>query len=270
VVGVSRAEFPVVGSGLAAGVVATALAGLALASTPLLGAGMFVVQVVVALAWLAALDAKGSLGAFAITIAAAGTMDAVIGATDGPSIGQAAPVVAIALAISLLHQLSRRPRPAVTLSLAGTMSALAFGLCAASYVALRGEIGGDEAAAAALLGAGVALAIGRVADLVTTQPAVVPGSRRGLLGVLAGIAAAVGVGAVYGAGAKALGTGVGLRLAVIAAVLAVIADIAVDAVLAQAPPPDERRLSALTPLGVLLPVVLAGPVAYVAGRILLG
>ncbi|MBV9098998.1 MAG: Gfo/Idh/MocA family oxidoreductase, partial [Frankiaceae bacterium] len=122
----------------------------------------------------------------------------------------------------------------------------------------------------AAAGAGVALAVGRLADLATTRPAVAPGSRRGLLGVVAGIAAAVGVGAAYGSGASELGSGVGLRLAVIAAVLAVIADIAVDAVLAQAPPPDERRLSALTPLGVLLPVVLAGPVAYVAGRILLG
>jgi hypothetical protein len=267
---VSRADLSVVGSGFAAGVVAAGLAGLALVGTPVLGAGVFVVQVVVALAWLAALDTRGSLGAFAITIAAAGTMDAIIGATEGPSIGQAAPVVAIALAVSLLHQLSRRPRPGATLSLAGTMSALAFGLCAASYVALRGETGGDQAVAAALLGAGVALAVGRLADLATTRPAIAPGSRRGLLGIVLGIGAAVGVGAVYGSGAGALGTGVGLRLAVIAAVLAVIADIAVDAVLAQAPPPDERRLSALTPLGVLLPVVLAGPVAYVAGRILLG
>ena len=268
--GVSRAEISVVGSGLAAGVVAAGLAGLALVGTPVLGAGIFVVQIVVALAWLAALDTRGSLGAFAIAIAAAGTMDAVIGATEGPAIGQAAPVVGVAFAVSLLHQLSRRPRPGVALSLAGTMSALAFGLCAASYVALRGETGGDEAAAAALLGAGVSLAVGRLADLVTTRPAVAPGSRRGLLGVTAGVLAAVGVGAFYGSGADALGTDVGLRLAVIAAVLAVIADIAVDAVLAQAPPPDERRLSALTPLGVLLPVVLAGPVAYVAGRILLG
>lgn len=268
--GVSRAEFPVVGSGLAAGAVATALAGLALVGTPLLGAGVFVVQVVVALAWLAALDARGSLGAFGIAIAAAATMDAVIGASDGSSIGQAAPVVGVALVVSLLHQLSRRPRPGATLSLAGTISAVGFGLCAASYVALRGELGGDQAAAAALLGAGVALAVGRVADLITTRPAIATGSRRGLLGVVAGVVAAVGVGAAYGSAADRLGTGVGLRLAVIAAVLAVIADIAVDAVLAQAPPPDERRLSALTPLGVLLPVVLAGPVAYVAGRILLG
>jgi hypothetical protein len=267
---VTRAALPVVGSGLAAGIVAAALAGLALVGTPVLGAGVFVVQVVVALAWLAALDARGSIGAFIIAVAAAGVMDAVIGASEDVSIGQAAPVVGIAFALSLLHQLSRRPRPGVTLSLAGTMSALVFGLCAASYVALLSERGGDEAAAAALLGAGVALAVGRLADLATTRPAVAPGSRRGLLGVVAGVVAAVGVGAAYGSGASAFGTGIGIRLAVIAAVLAVIADIAVDAVLAQAPPPDERRLSALTPLGVLLPVVLAGPVAYVAGRILLG
>ncbi|MDQ1699724.1 MAG: hypothetical protein QOG34_1587, partial [Frankiaceae bacterium] len=115
----SRADLSVVGSGFAAGVVAAGLAGLALVGTPVLGAGVFAVQVVVALAWLAALDTRGSLGAFAITIAAAGTMDAIIGATEGPSIGQAAPVVAIALAVSLLHQLSRRPRPGATLSLAG-------------------------------------------------------------------------------------------------------------------------------------------------------
>jgi hypothetical protein len=268
--GVTRAGLPVVGSGLAAGVVAAGLAGLALVGTPVLGAGVFVVQVVVALAWLAALDARGSLGAFAIAIAAAGVMDAIVGDSGGASIGQAAPVVGVALSVSLLHQLFRRPRPGVTVSLAGTMSAVGFGLCAASYLALRGEIGGDQAVAAALLGAGVALAVGRLADLVTTRPAIAPGSRRGLPGVVAGVLAAVGVGALYGSGANALGTGVGLRLAVIAAVLAVIADIAVDAVLAQAPPPDERRLSALTPLGVLLPVVLGGPVAYVAGRILLG
>jgi hypothetical protein len=267
---VTRAALPVVGSGLAAGVVATGLAGFALVGMPILGAGVFVVQVVVALAWLAALDTRGSLGAFTIAVVAAGVMDAALGASDVSSIGQAAPVVGVAFVVSLLHQLSRRPRPGVTLSLAGTMSAVAFGLCAASYVAVRGEIGGDQAAAAALLGAGVSLAVGRLADLATTRPAVVPGSRRGLFGVLAGVAAAVAVGAVYGAGADNLGSGVGLRLAVIAAVLAAIADIAVDAVLAQAPPPDERRLSALTPLGVLLPVVLAGPVAYVAGRILLG
>jgi hypothetical protein len=41
-------------------------------------------------------------------------------------------------------------------------------------------------------------------------------------------------------------------------------------VLVAAPPRADRARSALPPLGILLPVVLAGPAAYVAGRILLG
>jgi hypothetical protein len=267
---VDRAGVDVVRSGLFAGATAAALAGLALVGTPALGAGVFVVQVVIALAWLAALDARGSVGAFAIAVAAAAVIDTVIGTNATADIGRAAPVVGIAVAVSLLHQLARRHRRGVTLSLAGTVSAVTFGWCAASYVALRAEGSGQHAVAVALFGAGVALAVGRGCDLAATNPVVAPGSRRGLVGVIAGIAAAVAVGAAYGARTPALGTDIGIRLAVIAAVLAAIADIAVDAVLAQAPPREERPLSALTPLGVLLPVTLAGPVAYVAGRILLG
>ena len=260
----------VLGSGVLAGAVACALAGLALAGTAALAAGVFCVQVVVSLAWLAALGARGALGGFAIAVAAAAAADIVGGIEKEPDIGRAAPVVGIALVVCLLHQLTRRPRAGVTVSMAGTLSSVAFGVCAASYVALLGELSGEHADAAALLGAGVALAVARCVDVLLARPSVFPGSRRGLIGVIAGAGAAVGVGAAYGHGNSGLGTGVGLRIAIIAALLALLADIAVDAVLTQAPPPDERRLSALTPLGVLLPVVLAGPVAYVAGRILLG
>jgi hypothetical protein len=260
---------------LVAGVVAGALAGLALVGPAALGAGLFCVQVVIALAWLAALGARGSLGAFAIAVAAAAVMDVVIGLTDSPDIGDAAPVAAVALLVALLHQLARRPRRAVTVSLAGTLSSVGFALCAACYLALLPEGGGAKADACALLGIGAALAVARLFDLVVASPAAFPGSRRGAVGIIAGVAAAVAVGAVYGSATGpmstgGLGTGSGLRIAVIAALVALIADVAVDAVLTQAPPPDERRLSALTPLGVLLPVVLAAPVAYVTGRILLG
>lgn len=265
-----RAGLDVVRGGVFAGLTAAALAGLALLGTAPLGAGIFLVQIVISLAWLAALDTRGSVGAFGIAVVAAAVIDVVVADNSTADIGRAAPVVGIALIVSLGHQLARRERRGVTLSLAGTVSAVTFGWCAASYVALRGEGSGQDAVAAALFGAGVALAVGRVLDLVVMQPTVVPGSRRGLVGVIVGVFAAVGVGAAYGAHTPALGASIGIRLAVIAAVLAAIADIAVDAVLAQAPPTDERPLSALTPLGVLLPVTLAGPVAYVAGRILLG
>jgi len=265
-----RAGVAVAGPGLVAGLIAAALAGLALAGTPALAAGLFCVQVVIALAWLAALGTKGSLGAFGICIAAAAAIDIVLGVTDNPDLGDAAPVVGIALVAAFLHQLSRRPRPAVTVSLAGTMSSVAFAVCAASYLALLPEGSGDKADACALLGVGVALVVARACDLVVVVPEAFPGSRRGLIGIVLGAGAAPAIGALYGAHTAGLDGSVGLRIAVIAALLALIADVAVDAVLTQAPPPDERRLSALTPLGVLLPVVLAGPVAYVTGRILLG
>jgi hypothetical protein len=267
---VNRAGVAVVGPGLVAGVVAAALGGLALAGTAALGAGLFCVQVVIALAWLAALGTRGSLGGFGIAVAAAAAIDIVLGVADAPDIGDAAPVLGIALVVAMLHQLARRPRRAVTLSLAGTLSSVAFALCAGCYLALLSEGSGDATDAAALLGIGVALVVARLCDLVLVRPSAFPGSRRGVVGIVAGAVAALAVGAAYGDSVADLGAGIGLRVAVIAAVLALIADVAVDAVLTQAPPPDERRLSALTPLGVLLPVVLAGPVAYVTGRILLG
>jgi len=296
----NRAGLAAVGPGLVAGAVAGALAGLALVGTPALSTGVFLVQVVIALAWLAALGTRGSLGAFAIGVGAAAAIDIVIGIASDPDIGDAAPILGIVVAVAMAHQLARRPRRAVTLSLAGTLSSVAFAVCAACYPALLAETSGDLASAAALLGVGVALAVARLCDLVAVTPSAFPGSRRGIVGVgvalavarlcdlvavtpsafpgsrrgivgvVVGAAVAAVVGAAYGSANSDLDTGVGTRVAVIAAVLALIADIAVDAVLTQAPPPDERRLSALTPLGVLLPVVLAGPVAYVTGRILLG
>lgn len=266
----TSARLAVAGTGLVAGAVAAALAGLALIGAAALGAGVFAVQVVIALAWLAAIDAKGSVGGFAIGVATAAAVDIVVGLTTEPDLGQAAPVAGIALVVALLHQLLRRPRRAVTLSLAGTMSGVVLGLCAVCYLALQAEGSGDKADAAALLGAAAALVVARAIDLVLPQPSAFPGSRRGIVGIAAGVAVSLGVGAAYGAVHDGLRTAVAVRIAVIAAVLALIADVAVDAVLTQAPPRDERRLSALTPLGALLPVVLVGPVAYVAGRIMLG
>jgi hypothetical protein len=252
-----------------AGAVAAALAVLAVAGIAGLAAGVFAVQVVVALAWLAALDAKGSVGAFAIAVVAAGVVDVAVALGAEPDIGRAAPVAGLAFLASLVHQLARRPRRGLTVSLAATMSTVAFTVCAASYVALVHDRAGYDAVAAGAVGIAVALLAARLLDLAVARPGVYRGSRRGVVGVVVGVAGAAAAGAVWGAHSGGISEGVGLRMAMVGALLALIADIAVDAVLTQAPPRDERRLSALTPLGVLLPVVLAAPVVYVAGRILL-
>lgn len=257
-------------AGLGAGVVAAALAGLALVHIGALAAGVFAVQVVVALAWLAAVDVPGGGGAFVIVVIASGVMDGLVATADSPDIGGASGVAAIAVIVSLLHQLARRPRVRVTLSFAGTIAAVCFALAAASYVALSVETGGDVADAAALLGAGVALGVARLADVALPRPSAVPGSRRGVVGLVLGFGFAVLVGWAYGSSHDVLGAGRGVRLALVAAVIALVADLAVDGVLRGAPPKDERARSGVPPLGILLPVVLAAPAAYVAGRILLG
>jgi hypothetical protein len=197
-------------------------------------------------------------------------MDIVVGVADEPDIGRAAGVLGVTFVVGLLFQLARRPRVGVTLSLIGIASAATFALCAASYVALRVEGGGERALVAGLLGAGVGLLAARLSDVALPRPVVLPGSRRGVAGVLVGLGVAVLVGWAYGQGQELLGTGTGVRLALVTAVLALAADVAVDAVLTSAPPADERARSALAPLGVLLPVIVCAPAAYVAGRILLG
>jgi molybdopterin converting factor small subunit len=257
-------------AGAGAGLLAAALAGTALLGTAPLGVAVFAVQVVVALAWLAVLDVRGRGGAFVIVVVAAAVMDVVVGVADDPDIGRAAGVLGVTFSVALLFQLVRRPRRGVTLSMVGILSAATFALSAASYLALRTEVDGDRALVAALLGAGVALLTARLTDVVLPRPVVPPDSRRGIAGLAVGLGVAVLVGWAYGRGVDVLGGGNGLRLAVVTAVLALAADVAVDAVLNAAPPGDDRARSALPPLGVLLPVVVCAPAAYVAGRILLG
>ena len=256
--------------GLAAAAVAAGLAGLSLLHVGALAAGVFVVQVVVTLAWLAALDVPAGGGAFVIVVIASGVMDGLVGSYREPDIGRAAGVAAVAVIVSLLHQVARRPRVAVTLSFGGTVSALVFALSAASYIGLRLETDGAHADAVALLGAGVALAAARLTDLAVPRPAPLPGSRRGAVGLFVGFGAALLAGWAYGNGQPGLGVASGTRLALVSAVIALVADLAIDAVLHADPPADERARSGVPPLGILLPVVLAAPAAYVAGRILLG
>jgi hypothetical protein len=261
---------PATSPGVVAGLVAAGLAGLAALGVAPLAAGVFAVQVVIALAWLATLDARGGLGAFVVVVLTAAGCDIAVATSDTPDIGRAAVVIGLALLASLVHQLARRPRLGVTMSIAGTMSAAAFALCAACYVALRVESGGDAADIAALLGAGIALAAARLVDLVLPRPAILRGSRRGVTGLVVGLVLATITGWLYGSGSDAMSGDHGFRIALVAALLALIADLAVDAVLTAAPPAFTRAASALPPLGMLLPVSMAGPAVYVAGRILLG
>jgi hypothetical protein len=258
-------------AGVGTALVGGALVGASYLGRPALAAVIGVVQVVAALAWLALLDARGGRGATLIALGAAAAGDALVATAPGTQLGRVAGVVGVALLAAFLHQLARRPRPGVGASLSATMSAVLLGAAGTALLAMRGGRGGREAVVAAVLGSAAALVVARLADAAIARPLIVPAGTRGWPGAVLGVLASVAVGAVYGGSAPPLTESTGVRIAVAAALLGLVADLVVDAARAGLPPDvDERRRSAVLPLAVLLPALVAGPTAYVAGRILLG
>jgi hypothetical protein len=86
-----------------------------------------------------------------------------------------------------------------------------------------------------------------------------------------GLAAAAGAGYGYGVAAGGLTGTLGLRLAVVAGLLALVAGLLVD-LGGQGLVADgaARARSAIAPAGSVLPLALAAPAVYLAGRVLLG
>jgi hypothetical protein len=257
-------------AGLSLVVVAGALGGLGQIGETPFAAALFVVQVVLALAWTAALDARGGAGVVATGVIAAGVADGLLAADRHQGVGIVAAVGGVALLVSLLYQLARRPRTAVVGSLGAAGSLVLLEMAASSLLSLRVIVAEPYAAAAAgLLGMAASGVVARAVDAVIRRPALTPWSSRGIPGVVLGLAAAAGVGIAWGRGHLPLGgAGVGVRLAVIGAVLAVVADAAVD-IAGAAEGLDERARSALAPLVATLPIAVAAPAVYVAARYLL-
>lgn len=263
-----RPPLLLLGGGCAA--VALGLGLAALGGAVPLALAVLALQLLLVLGALALVDAPAAGGIFLLAGGAAVAADVVAVTQDG-RVGGLAGVVALALVAALLHQLSRRDRDRVTEALADTLLVVVLVACAACLPALRLLDGGRAVVLAALAGAGAALLAGRLGDLVVPRPALAVGALRGwpglLLGLGAGVAAAVlvegGEGPLVGARAALVG------LAAAATVAA--ADLAVDLTAAElrAGWRDGRRVAALRPVGLLLPFAVLGPVALVAGRLVL-
>ncbi|MFN2521993.1 MAG: hypothetical protein ABR614_01570 [Mycobacteriales bacterium] len=261
---------PVLTQGLGGALICAALAGLAtLGEWPLAG-GVLVLQLLLVLGFLALVDAPASGGAFLVAGGATLVADGVVLGSDGRVSGLAG-VVGLGFVGALLHQLIRRKRTRVTESLADTLVAVVLAVAVVPVVALRMSGGGEEAVRVCLVAGGAAFLAGRIGDRVLPRPALALGATRGwpglLLGLGAGAAAAVAV--AGDAGAVAGTRGALLGLAVSASVAA--ADLAVDLGAAEltAGRRDARRVSALRPVGLVLPVAALAPVAFVAGRLVL-
>lgn len=249
-------EDPLVPSVLSA--VLVALLALATAvGRPLLGAGVATVQVVFTLGGMraAAVPAARPGAWLALVVSVGASVWMVLGDPNGmwPVAVLLAPAVVAAITIQLA-----RPdgRPDMTASLSLTVAACALAVLPVAWLALRAAEGGVHAVWLGLLGVGV---VG-LAELLPTPVAV-----RRSVGILLAGAVAAGLMLVAGDDAAAMPAVGGVVVTAFAALTAVAALAAVDRVGAEA---GGNAAAVQTPLRVTVPIVLAAPVSYVLGRIL--
>lgn len=236
-----------------------AAAALGLAVALVLGAATAPVVLLVAVVmtqgllvagWHRSLDWLGATGGAVVAGAAALGADLVVLAADGdrPLSGVPA-VLALSVLAALVHQLLRRDgRGRLVHSLAATVALAALAVLASSYLAAEAADGGAALVAVAALPAGAVVAAsvlrrrtGRSQwlDLAAVPAAAVLALAVPLLSDLAVVP--------------------GLVIAVSAALVAWVAGF----VVARSAEPDPA-------LAAGLPLALAGPVAYVLGRLLVG
>lgn len=265
---------------------------LLLAAASRLGTGWLLVavavtQLLLVTGWVRLLAPRGAAGVLAVALSAALAADVVVAVAPDRDIEALAAVVGLALPASLLHQLVRRGRQRAAESMAATAGAVVLVVATAMIVPLAEGAAGRAAAGTALLAVAVAVLLARVAEAALRSVAVVPGTDRGWLGLLVAVGAGTVAGALLALPLDLPATGaddrialpalaVGAVLGLVAAALAVAADLFADlAVVASQRPqrhPGGLRTSSWAPLPVvaLLPVAAAGPGVYAVSRILLG
>jgi len=254
------------GPALAAGAAAAvALAGAAAAGRSLLVGCVIATQLGLAASWLRA-AAIPALGVpLAITVAVAAAVDLLGQAGGGDRLERLAGVVGVAFLGMLLGELVRRDRSRVTDSLVATASAVVLVVMLASPLALALSSGGRAVVGATFAAVAAALAVAAVG-------AAVGGRADNRLGAAATLILAVvaggGVGAAYGSVSQhgpRWGVAVGLAAALFAAAGWALTAGSTDHSTA---PRAAGALRPSAPVMALLPLALAAPVGYAAGRLL--
>jgi hypothetical protein len=272
------------------------LAGYAHESVVVLAVALL--QVALAFSWHEANDLPGRRGgAYVASLAGVGASVAVFFDAEDGEVSPLLGAVGIGFVAALLHQLIRREgRPDVVASLSGTVTLIALVVLPATWVAERESRGG----AAVIACAATAVAVAVLGTLLPRWPLL-----GGVLGLAGGTAAGAGA-ATLEPILGSSGRWIAAAAAFVAITAVAIARFAMADVLARgiplpvataatsltreplaAPPgeatgepmevaaieppdPVDRTRQAQMLVTATLPLVLAGPAAYVLGRVLVG
>lgn len=264
---------PMLVQGMWPALLAGTLVGATIVGLLPLAVAVLGVQVFLVLGALALLDAPAAGGAFLVATGTILAADVVVLADDGRITGLAG-VAGVGFVASIAHQLLRKGRSRVTESLADTLVVIVMAIAAACLLALRQVDGGEQVLLVSLAAAGAVLLAGRIGDQIAPRPMLAAGSTRGWPGLLLGLGAGVAVAVLMadsGLGDGNLPLRSAALLGLVVASTVATADLAVDLGAAElrAGWRDARRVAALRPTALLLPYAVLGPVALLAGRLVL-
>lgn len=246
--------------------IAAICGGAALVGRWPLVAFVLLIQLAVTLAWLALTDVPAASGGLVIILGSAVAVDLYASRVGPPDQSRIAAVVAAAFVFAVLRQLARRRRSGVTESLAVVMTGVLMVVFAGHLIAARVGPGGIAAVAAICFAIAAATATRRLVDALIARPALRSGVQRGWPALLLSVAAGAGIGGYVGAARAGLDPRSGALIGLGAALAAAVVDLGIS--VGSLHLADGRQRSAITPLVVLLPLVVAAPVGYGLARIL--
>jgi hypothetical protein len=240
-------------------VFAAAMIGGNASGRPALAVAVGFVQAGFLAGWL--LSFAATIDAAVLAVVAVAVADVVWLRTRTATGGSIAGVIGLAVIGVLFHQLARRDPRGVTAAVAMTLSAIVLGAAPGLLIPLRELPPGRSAAFIALLASGAALVAARLP--------VGPDPVRRVLGLVVGIAAALGCGAAKGG----LTTGHAVALGACCVVTVLLADrlvvrIAADRAPAPDQPPGTALLLSEVMVAAIVPLALMCPVAYLVGRVI--
>jgi hypothetical protein len=239
--------------------------GCALAGRWPLAAAAVALQLLVALAWLAVTNMQPLSRGLLIAAATAVAADVYLGRADG-DLGPLSVIVAAAFLASLLAQLVRRTRTDVARSTAAVAGAVIAVVFLAQLAATRALNGGEPAAAALCFGVAASGLVRGAGNRVLPRPRLTSHAAHGWFGLVASVAAGAVAGAYAGQAGSGLDFGAGALIGGAAAIAAAAGDLGMH--LGSHLLAGDGARSAVAPLAVLMPLVLAAPVGYGVARML--
>jgi hypothetical protein len=253
----------------ASGAVVAILAGAVLAVGAHVGALALLVVVAVAQAaligsWVFGTGLPGRIGALLIAGAAAAASDTVVSVWPHGQLGTLLPVVALAVPVAFVHQLTRGVvRNRVVESLSDISVLVVCVVAFAALVQLRHEQLPVRTAYAVVLVIAAALAVGHFTDMVVSVPRFDPDVSRGLLAVVASGVVGALVGRLTLDGEVEFADGRAIFLGAAIGVLAALFAVGSAFIQHATSLPISPRPRRLRPVfGALVPMALVSPVAY--------